>query len=381
MQRLHIGMDFREGFRENPRGIGLYCRHLMREYAAIEPEMDIELYHERNRPPDMPEIPAFMRPNLLQIKGARFQTWERLGLPLRLASDGVRLYHGTFNTLPPKLPLIRAPKTVVTMHDIIVTWLDQDLDDPWVRYARKVTPRVLRQATAVLTVSEFSKRDIVRRFGTEPDKIQVVHNGIHPIFHEDAPDDAVAAVREKYANGRPYLFAIGSALQRKNGDALFPLIKQLRERGSLEDALLVMSGLSGQALADRTEAARRSGVEEHVRLLGYLSWEELRALYSGAELSIYPSLAEGWGIPVVESLACGTPVATSNNTGMAEAGAEHACYFDPKDIASIVTSVEQALKERASFARGKTEAQARARTFSWRRCAEDTLAVFRELCR
>jgi glycosyltransferase involved in cell wall biosynthesis len=376
-KRFRIGLDFREAFREDPRGIGLYCRHLMREYGAIHPDLDFILFHERELPRDMPEIPEFMRTQRLDIKGGRFHLWERLALPLRLRSEGVDLYHGTYNTLPPRLPMPGNPKLVVTLHDILVTWMGEDLRDPFVRYARQVTRRVVRQADAILTVSEFSKQDILERYHCDPDKIRVVHNGIHPLFHADAPDADVTAMRERVTGGRPYIFAVGSALERKNSDILFPLYRRLKDEGLLGDAVLVMSSLTGESLERRRNTAREVGVEDDCRLLGYQSWEDLRLLYSGAMFSVYPSLAEGWGIPVVESLACGTPVATSERTAMPEAGGEHGLYFDPESLDSVAETCRQVIAGLDSFA--AEDAKSFARGFSWKACAEQTLDVYREL--
>jgi glycosyltransferase involved in cell wall biosynthesis len=375
--RSRIGLDFREAFRENPRGIGLYCRHLMREFGVLKPDLDLILFHERDLPTDMPEIPDFMHTQRMEIKGGRFHLWERLALPLRLRGEGIDLYHGTYNTLPPRLPFPGNPKFVVTLHDILVTWMGEDVHDPFVRYACKTMRRVIRQADLILTVSEFSKKDILERYPCAPEKIRVVHNGIHPVFHADADPAEVAAMRERVCGGRPYIFAVGSALDRKNSDILFPLYRRLEDEGLLGDALLVMSSLTGESLERRRNTARQIGVEEDCRFLGYQSWEDLRLLNTGALFSVYPSLAEGWGIPVVESLACGTPVATSERTAMPEAGGEHAEYFDPESLDSVTQACITLLDKLSAF---DTEAaKTHARSFSWTTCAEETLNVYREL--
>ncbi|MEZ5988246.1 MAG: glycosyltransferase family 1 protein [Planctomycetota bacterium] len=373
--QARIGLDFREGFRENPRGIGLYCRHLLREFTALAPPYDVLLFHERPTPPHLPPLPPVARPEQIEMRGGRWHLWERLALPMRLVSEGVDLYHGTYNTLPPRRPLLGRRRLVVTLHDVLVTWLDEDLDDAFVRYARRITRRVVRQADAILTVSRFSRDDIVERFGADPAKVRIVPNGIHPLFHADAPAADVERARREHAGGRPYLFAIGSALRRKNTDVLFPLLRRLADLG--HDEVLVVSGLEGRALEDRRRVARQVGVEDRVAFVGYLDWAELRALMTGAELCVYPSLAEGWGIPVVEALACGTPVATSDRTAMPEAGGDLARYFDPEKLDSIVAACDEALRGRDRFARDAARAHARA--YSWRRCAEDTLAVYSEL--
>jgi glycosyltransferase involved in cell wall biosynthesis len=377
--RPKIGFDIREAVRAQPRGIGVYQGHVVEALGRQDADFDFVFYHERPREGDWPEIPAQARRSRLEMKGGRFHTWERIALPLRLLGDGIALYHGTFNTLPPRPWPLRGPKLVATIHDLIVTWLDENLDDPYVRYVRKVMPRVVRQSDAIVTISEFSKQDILQRYDAKPEHVHVVHNGLHPRFYEDPPRARIEELRGEYAQGRPYLMAIGALLDRKNCDALFPMLAALTADGTLGDAVLVMTGLAGEALERRRRAAEAAGVLDRVRFYGYLDWDELHALFAGAELFVYPSLYEGWGIPIVEALACGTPVATSNRTSMPEAGGDWARYFDPEDAESIRETVRQAWQERAAFRERRGEAQTWARAFSYDEHARRLLEIYGEL--
>jgi glycosyltransferase involved in cell wall biosynthesis len=389
---LVVGFDAREGFRHNPRGIGLYARHMMREFGELCPDVRFRLYHERPVPADMPPIPANMMPVQASIPGGRFHSWERVLMPWRLRRDRVSLYHGTYNTLPPAAPLWarllgKAPPMVVTIHDVIVTWFDDSLDDPYVRYCRQVTKRVVRDAAAILTVSEWSKNDICERFGVAPEKVRIFYNGVHPDFLAGPVEGAGEAMRRRFADGEEYVFAIGSGLDRKNTGGLIDAygswrtMRSRRPGASGDVPRLLVSGVSEaeqQRLGARAEAA---GVGERVRFLPYLTREELIAVYAGASLFCYPSFAEGWGIPVVESLALGTPVAASDRTAIPEAGGSFAKYFDPADPRSIAATLDEAWESRDEFARSGARDQAaeRARGFTWRRAAEVTLETYRNV--
>jgi glycosyltransferase involved in cell wall biosynthesis len=141
---------------------------------------------------------------------------------------------------------------------------------------------------------------------------------------------------------------------------------------------LLVSGL-GKSVDRFRERAAAAGVLDHVRFLPYLSQQDLIAVYAGAALSVYPSLVEGWGIPVCESLALGTPIVTSNTSAMPEAGGEHARYFDPNDVDSMATVIVDGLENYApSFPTIRTAAIARARTFTWTRTAAGVLAAYRD---
>jgi glycosyltransferase involved in cell wall biosynthesis len=375
---MRIGLDAREAFRPEPRGIGLYVRHLMREFGALCPDVEFLLYHQRTLPDGAIDVPANMRAVHTDMPGGRFHAWERLQIPWRMRRDRVDVYHGTYNTLPPRWRIWPGPPLVVSLHDVIVTWWPDDLHDPFVRYARRVTRRVVRDAAVILTVSEWSRRDICERFDCDPRKVRLSLNGLHPDFLAGAPATAGAAAQARFAGGRPYLFAVGAALERKNTGRLleaFGLL--LRRRPDLPHDLLV-SGVG--AHQDRFRAlAAAAGCGARVRFLPYVERRDLIALYAGAALSVYPSLVEGWGIPVLESLAVGTPVATSNTAAMPEAGGDHAFYFDPHSTESIAQTIEQALDDAGAFAARRAAAIEHARTFTWRRTAEGVLAVYREV--
>lgn len=377
---MRVGLDAREAWRPEPRGIGLYVRHLMREFGTACPDDEFLLYHQRSLPAGSIEVPSNMRAVRTDLPGGRLHSWERLQLPWRIRRDAVDVYHGTYNTLPPRWRLWPGPPLVVSLHDVIVTWWPDDLDDPFVRYARAVTPRVVRDAAAILTVSEWSKRDICERFGCDPAKVHLSLNGVHPDFLRDPPAGAAEAARARHAEGRPYLFAIGAPLERKNTGRLLQAFGLLLQRRPDLPHLLLVSGLGNHVPRFRERAAA-AGCEQRVRFLPYVDRGELIALYAGAELSVYPSLVEGWGIPVVESLAVGTPVVTSNTTAMPEAGGDHAGYFDPESIESIADAIDTALARRAAFADIRAAAMARARSFTWARTAQGVLDVYRQAAR
>ncbi len=376
---LRIGLDAREGFRENPRGIGLYARHLWREFGAIGGDFEFLLYHERPRPADLPPIPESCRPVRFTVRGSRWQAWERFALPGRLRRDRIDLYHGTYNSLPPRPWFRPSLKMVVTMHDVVVTWLRADESDPWVRYVKRKTPGMLARADAVVTVSAYSKGEIEDRFQVPSSRIRVLHNGVDPVFLEDGGPGGEDRLQRLRGEG-PYLFAIGSALDRKNSDLCFPLLRRLSENPDLRDLRLVMSGLEGEALERRRRAASEAGVADRVRFLGYLTKEELRELYRGAEVFVYPSRVEGWGIPILEAMACGTRVAASRGSGMEEAAGGLAWLFDPEDPDSIVEALRAALDGRDDPDPERRKGRERARSFTWRRHAEGLCALYRELC-
>ena len=378
---MRIGIDAREGFRPQPRGIGLYVRHLTREFATLAADDEFLLYHQRKLPADAKnafQLAANQKSVHTDIPGGRFHTWERLQMPWRIRRDKLDVYHGTYNTLPPRWPLWKGPPMVVSLHDVIVTWYPENLDDPFIQYARKVTQRVVRDASVILTVSEWSKRDICERFQCDPGKVRLSLNGLHPEVLKGAPDGDGDRAREEHAEGRQYMFAIGAGLERKNTGRMIEAFALARERRTDLPHLLLISGL-GNNIDRFKERAEKAGVLDHVRFLPYLSQADMIAVYAGADLCIYPSIVEGWGIPVTESLALGTPIVTSNTSAMPEAGGEHARYFDPHDLDSMATAIVDAVDNYVpAWPSIRDAAIRRARELTWAKTASGVLAAYRE---
>ena len=375
---MRIGIDAREAYRAEPRGIGRYVRNVLDAFRRLAVDDELLLYHQLELPDGAFQLAPNERDVLTDMPGGRFHSWERLLMPWRIRRDRLDVYHGTYNTLPPKYRWWRGPPMVVTIHDVIVTWWPDDLDDPYVRYVRAATPRVVRDAKLILTVSEWSKRDICQRFDCDPDKIRLTYNGIPAEILQGVPADEGDRARRTFADDRPYLFAIGAALERKNTGRLLEAWGLARQRRPDLPHLLLVSGL-GKHQDRFRERAANAGVLEHVRFLPYLSQTDLLAVYSGAELCVYPSHIEGWGLPVTEALALGTPVLTSNTSAMPEAGGEHARYFDPTDLDSMATGIVAAIEDYVpGFAAIRDAAIERARSFTWDRTAQGVLAAYRD---
>ena len=366
-------MDAREAFRETPRGIGLYQRHLIREFPPLSGGARFLLYHQRPRPASMPEPGPSFRARRIDMPGDRWHLWELLRLPLALLRDRPAVYHGTCNTLPPLLPC----PGVVTLHDVIVLWWEGDPPDGYVRHCRRVTARTVRQAKVVLTVSEYSRREILARFDIPPERVRVFHNGIPPHFQGDPSAQEVADARARLGLQGPYLFAIGSPLARKNTAGLIRAAGLLERNGSLGREVAV-SGLAAAERPPFAALAREVGLGGRLRFLPYMDATTLRAVYAGAELFVYPSHAEGWGIPVLEAMAVGTPVACSATTAIPEAGGEFPAYFDPAESASMAAAIRESLAGREAWAARREAARARARTFTWSGAARTTLEAYRE---
>ena len=252
-------------------------------------------------------------------------------------------------------PTFRAPlrrskvPTVVTVHDLAVL-RHPEVFPRWSRtYSRVALPRVVRAAARVIAVSQFTKREVVALLGVPEERVRVVPNAVSDAF---TPDGEAA--------GGEYVLAVGTLEPRKN----IPRVAEAARRAGLE---LRVAGDRGWGDVD---------VADGVRWLGFVPDDELARLYRGAQCVVYPSLYEGFGIPVLEALACGAPVVTSAGTAMEEVADGAAVLVDPNDVESIAAAIDEAIERRDELGRRGIE---RAHDYSWDAAAESTLAVYREV--
>ena len=326
-----------------------YAAALLRELAPIADEE--RLVAVTRYPELVPEgVEAFRLPARSQI------TRMAVGLPRALRR--LRPALGHFNYVVP--PAYRGP-AVVTVHDLSFE-SDPELMSPRDRFMfRTFVPRSARRAERVLVVSERTKRDLVEHYGIAEDRIVVTPNGVDPIFRPDggAPERP------------PYALFVGGIQPRKD-----PL-SAIEALGLLNgDLRLVLVGAEKRGGDEVRSAIRRLGLEQRVELTGYLERDELPALYRGAACLVFPSRYEGFGLPVLEAMASGTPVVATATGAVPEVAGDAAVLVEPGDHAALAAGIERALTDRDRLVAAGLE---RARHFSWAETARLTLAAYREL--
>jgi alpha-1,3-rhamnosyl/mannosyltransferase len=251
------------------------------------------------------------------------------------------------------------------VHDLAVLrhpeWFNR-----WTRtYSRVAVPRVVSAAQRVIAVSEFTRRELVDLLGVPEAKIRVVPNGIEEVFTPEGP-----------RRDGDYALAVGTLEPRKNLPRLVEAFARLSAEVR-QDRLLVLVGALGWDTSETVDTLRRHSAL--VRELGHVDDDELRALYRGAELFAYPSLYEGFGLPVLEAMASGTPVLTSRTSSLPEVAGDAAVYVDPRDIDSIASGLGEALTDPDRLATLTAKGIERARLFSWDRTAAETLGLLEQL--
>ena len=368
MSETRIALDVSHG-RLGRIGISVYIWRLHEALAALLGERLV------------PIASRFARPVLgaRRTAGERMATlgrdlwWHQAGVTIAARHRGCGLLH-----LPAGLgPITGSFPAVVTVHDVMPIRFPE-MFRPWYRrYAGVVTPRLARRARAVITVSHAAKAEIVELFQIPPDVVTVVPHGVDPVFRPLVPDDPLAVdVRGRYDLPRDFVLAVGEIGPRKNLPRLVEALRALRSRPRLGEIALVHTGPDGWRPEEVTRAVRDLDLGDVVRFLGYVPLEELRVLYGLARVFVYPSLWEGFGIPVLEAMACGCPVVTSEVSSLPEVAGDAAVLVDPTSVEDIARGIAAVWDDDGLRACLVERGRARAGQFSWARSARETVAVY-----
>ncbi len=304
---------------------------------------------------------------------ARDLWWHQIGVTHAARRRGCRLLH-----LPAGLgPVGGGMPMVVTVHDVMPLRFPE-MFRPWYRhYARAVLPRLARRARAIIAGSAAAKGEIVEWLGVPAERVTVIAYGVDQIFRPVAPDDPRAiAVRRRYGLPPAFVLAVGSVEPRKNLPRLLEAVRRLRGQPSTADIALVHAGPEGWRPDEVVRAAQRSGLDGATRFLGYVPTEDLAILYGLARVFAYPSLWEGFGMPVLEAMACGCPVVTSSLSSLPEVAGDAAVLVNPESTEDLAAALTTLWDEEALRSRLVTRGLQRAARFTWANAAHETAAVY-----
>jgi alpha-1,3-rhamnosyl/mannosyltransferase len=235
----------------------------------------------------------------------------------------------------------------------------------------------LEKADGILTISEFTRRAVLEHFSLDEAKIKVTPLGLNPLFLEDVPAEILEATRRKHALPERFLLFVGAVEFRKNLVTLVEALARVHEAG--EKVLLVAVGRKGEDSANLDAAVGRLGLGDWVKRLGYLPDPEVRDLYRLAHIFVFPSLSEGFGLPLLEAMACGLPAAVSRVGALPDVGGEAATYFDPIDLDEIAGVLLGLLRDAGKRRELAEKGKRRSALFRWEVTARDTLAFYEKV--
>jgi len=354
-------------------GIGTYVRNLVRHLARLDHETTYFLFCHSNDAPVLRDLAANFVPVVDDSAG--YGLSEHITIPFKLRRLGVDLLHAPHYVLPILCPT----RHVVTIHDCIHLLFPQYLPNrAALHYARYMLGRAVRRSALVFTVSEASRADILRFYpDADPERIRVVHNAIDSDMLRDPGPEEMERVRERYRIRERFVLFAGNIKPHKNLDRLVRAFGLLKQRPGLEDVKLILIGDEVGSYGSLRRRVEGEGVRADVRFFGFVPERTLAALYRMASVFAFPSLYEGFGLPPLEAMACGTPVVTSRISSLPEVVGDAALLVDPYSVEDIAEGLARALSDEA-LRRSLTEkGLARSAAFSWERSVRAICAGYR----
>ncbi len=385
--RIGINVSFA---RKGNTGIGQYTLHLVREILNLEESRKHNFYlyaEDKESLAKMPDgemiakrivpTPFYKRDDLV-----RKTTWEKAILPRQAKKDEIETFFSPYNSAS-HFPLTRH---IVTLHDVVWKVYEKDYVNNFRKsiYAKQTFDAVKR-ATHLITVSEYSKKEIVKYLKIDPAFITVIKNGVADYFKRLENRKKIIKRLNELGVEPPYIFYIGGFEKRKNVGLLLSAFKKIvaNYANILEKRKLVIAGEiwdhEDPLITNVEKLATDLNLGEKVVILGKVSDEDRAVLYNGADLLVYPSFYEGFGMAVLEAMACGCPVLASNQTSIPEVGGEAIEYFNPNREDELVQRLGKLLADSTARSELARKGMNRAGEFSWRKAAEKTMEILTNL--
>ena len=367
---MRIGFDAKRAV-SNYTGLGNYSRFVISNLMKYYPENEYKLFIPKL--PSDPDLDTIEDDGqVYSLKNTHKPFWRTMGIVKDIRKEGIGLYHGLSNELPFHIDRTGA-KSIVTIHDLIFlkypqfySWVDRLIYNTKAKYACKVADRII-------AVSECTKRDIVSNYGIDPSKISVVYQGCFPIFKEKVTDMKKAEVKNRYSLPENYLLSLGSIEERKN---ILLVVKALKQ---IPDIHFFAIGKKKEYAQRVQQYAEDNGLGDRVHLVSNVPLTDLPAILQSAKIFIYPSLYEGFGIPIIEAMNSGVPVIAATGSCLEESGGPNTIYIDPHSEDELAFEVNRLLQDDDAKESMVEKGREYVKRFSDRKCTDSLMSVYKEL--
>lgn len=367
---MRIGIDARLTYHQKA-GISRYTRHLVEELATLDQENRYLIFQHRKHYESLSEAPNFQRKTLFTPVHNRI---EQPMLSLELMLHGLDLLHST-DFIP---PLYSRIPSVITVHDLgFLRWPHFLTEDNATYYSQ--IDRAVRHARHIIVPSHSTKNDVIGQLGVPKTKISVIYEAAAPLYTPLPIVETRAAITEKYNLPEKYVIFVSTIEPRKNIGGLLRAFAHLRNKYNMNEVGLVLVGKRGWLYEEVFESVERLDLRNSTFFVGRVPDEDLRSLYVGARCHIHPAFYEGFGLPPLEAMACGTPTIVSNTSSLPEVVGDAALMVDPNDWEEMAVSLHRLLTDDDLYTELRQKGLQRASIFSWRRAAAETLDVYTQV--
>lgn len=370
---MKIGIEAQRIFRKNKHGMDYVVLQEIKELQKIDTVNEYFIFVKPGEDRCLEETPNF---HIIELKCPSYPLWEQIALPIAAKKHKVDILHCTSNTAP----IWCSTPLMLTLHDIIFLEprdknnksLYQNMG--WL-YRRIVVPKILNKCKRIITVSNFELNNIISKLNIPKQQMAMVYNGYNNWFR---PIENVEDVTSKYIDKTGYFFFLGNTDPKKNTERTLIAYSKYLKMSEVKRKLLI-ADLKSQHLEEIISRKGLEDIKDNVVLTGYVVNSDLPYIYNGAFTFLYTSLRESFGIPLLEGMACGTPVITSNTSSMPEIGGKNAALINPEssdEIAAMMLKIENNSDFRKEIISNGLE---RAKLFSWKNTATKLLKLYEEV--
>ena len=370
---MRIGIEAQRVFRTNKHGMDYVVLQEIKELQKMD---TMNEYFVFVAPGEDRCLKDSKNVHIIEIGGGFYPLWEQVTLPRAAKELNLDMLHCTSNTAPLfcKIPLI------LTLHDIIFLEPRDKSNKSFYQnmgwfYRRLVVPRILKKCKRIITVSNFEKNNIMTKLGIPEERMAMIYNGYNEWFR---PVADTKMIYKKYINTEGYFFFLGNTDPKKNTERTLIAYSKYLEKSTVKRELL-MADLDNAYLEGIIERNKIDIIRNHIVMPGYIVNKDLPYIYNSAFAFLYTSLRESFGIPLLEAMACGTPVITSNTSSMPEIGGHEAILINPENADEIAEKMLELENNDTLYRRQEEVGVERAKLFSWRQTAEQLLMVYEKV--
>ncbi|NWG04922.1 MAG: glycosyltransferase family 4 protein [Syntrophaceae bacterium] len=380
MDKIRIGIDISRTVDE-AIGVGYYAKNLVDALAKVDMENDYLLYgiFYDCFPKGWKKVvtPKSSNFSLHQKRWPSWwvnRKWKNFGKYKDRLMGEIDILHSTAFTVPP----VSRPKIVVTIPDLSCFIYPQFHTEANHQFVTKNLHLAARRANLIISISQNTKKDIKRYLHVPDEKIEVTHLAAGEIFLNECPPDSIASIKTKYHITKPYFLAVGSIEPRKNLSRALIAFKAFIEMKGTHYQFVIAGG-KGWKNETFYNLLKKLDIDPHLVFTGYVPEEDLPALYQGAEVFVYPSFYEGFGLPVLEAMASGTPVITSNTSSLPEVAGEAALMVNPMEVFEIFEAMEALITNPSLREELKGKGLEQSKKFTWEKTARQTLVIYQKV--
>ena len=373
---MKIGIEAQRIFRKKKHGMEVVTIELIRHLQQIDKQNEYVIFVKDDT--DNQCIQETVNFKIVTVPGISYPDWEQIHLPKAIKKEKLDLIHFTSNTasLSINIPM------VLTLHDIIymesVSFSGTHYQNIGNLYRRFVLPRIIKKCDTIITVSKYEQERILNHFNLPKDKVEVVYNAKSDSFKKIDDANLLGEIQKKYSLPSKFILFLGNTAPKKNSKRLIHAYGIYAKKVA-NPLPLVIVDLSRSYILSVLKEYDIEDIENNIIVQDYILHKDLSAVYNLATIFIYPSLRESFGLPIIEAMACGTPVITSNTSSMPEVANNAALLINPLDTEDMAEKIESLSTDNSLLQKMTTRGYERAEEFSWSKTAKDVMSIYNKL--